>query len=281
MPSASVIIRSQDSARTIRAAIESVRHQTVDVELIVIDSGSRDETLAIAKASCDQLLQIPLGTYVPARALNLAASAASGEILIPVSSHCELPRTDWIEIALAHYQDERVGAACGTLTDHEGRRLQGTLLLRPDGGDGDGDGTNPFLRQVRRDPAYAYWGFSNHSASWRRTTWEENPFDEGVGAVEDKEWAWRIIDAGWTVAFDPLLVVPQSHRWRAGTLAYFRRERRENGALARILDLPEYGLTELAQEWWQVPDDDHGRLFHLLNPRRAAGLAGKYAGRRR
>src|SRR5207248_3651209 len=49
-PRASVIIRTKDSARTLPGALASVRAQTVACEVVVVDSGSRDATLSIARA---------------------------------------------------------------------------------------------------------------------------------------------------------------------------------------------------------------------------------------
>jgi rhamnosyltransferase len=277
--SASVIIRSQDSARTIGATFESVRRQTVDVELIVIDSGSQDETLALAERYCDKLLRIPASEYMPGLALNRATEAAGGDVVVALSSHCALGRADWIALALAHYEDERVAAASGALTDHHGTPL-GEPLRQWLAAEDRGGGVGAFARRASLDPAYAYWGFSNHAASWRRSVWEQHRFDEGVVTLEDKEWAWRVLANGWTVVFDPALWVEQTHRWQIGAIPYFRRERREQAELARLVDLPSYGAGDAIAEWWRVPADGHGRLFHLLNYRRAAGLAGKYAGRR-
>jgi glycosyltransferase involved in cell wall biosynthesis len=54
-----VVMAAHDSARTIQAAIESVRLQTrEDWELIVVDDGSSDETAALASSSGDDRIRI-------------------------------------------------------------------------------------------------------------------------------------------------------------------------------------------------------------------------------
>jgi rhamnosyltransferase len=260
---ASVVVRSQDSAGTIESALASIRRQTAEAEIVIVDSGSADETLEIARRYADTVVELDRGSYRPGRALNAGSAAATGEAVFAVSAHCALPRTDWIERALAHYADAAVAGVNGTLTTPDRRPLEAPLVQTP------GD--------ARR---YPYWGFSNHASSWRRSVWEQLPFDEERQLVEDREWSLRVLDAGWKLVYDPALWVDQSHRWRAGTVSFFKRERRENRALAELIEMPPYTARDLTREWLTPPDREHSRLFHLLNYRRAAGLLGKYIGLR-
>jgi rhamnosyltransferase len=261
-PTASVVVRTQDSAATVEAVLASLRGQTVEVEIVVVDSGSTDATLDISRRVADRVVELR-GAYAPGLALNTGATAAAGEAIFALSSHCELRSDDWIERALAHYSDPQVAGVNGTLTTPDRRPLERPMVQTPE--------------DARR---YPYWGFSNHASSWRRSVWEQLPFDEQRQVVEDREWSLRVLDAGWKIVYDPGLWVEQSHRWRAGTVQYFRRERRETRGLAELFDIPPDRPRELVREWLTPPNTEHSRLFHLLNYRRAAGLLGKYAGLR-
>ncbi len=138
----------------------------------------------------------------------------------------------------------------------------------------------PFFQDAGHARANPFWGFSNHASSWRAAAWEELPFDERMDYAEDREWSWRVLDAGWVIAFDPELWVDISHRWRSSP-EFFRRELRAARAIATFAPLPPYRLTDAVREWWgQIPQDRRPALYHRLNYRRAAGLAGKYAGLR-
>lgn len=262
-PRPSVVVRTKDSAATVEATLDALRSQTVDVEVVVVDSGSTDGTLAIAERRCDRLARVESAAYTPGRALNRGTEAATGEIVFALSSHCAPQREDWVERALSHYSDAEVAAVAGTLTTPEGETL-----------------TEAMIQTSAEGRRYPLWGFSNHASSWRRSVWAKEPFDETLPAVEDKEWAWRILDNGWTIAYDPALWIEQSHRWRAGAIAYFRRERTEHRVLGDLTGAPPMTLSDLAQKWWRAHDDGHGRLLQLLNYRRTAGLLGRYAGER-
>jgi rhamnosyltransferase len=256
------VVRSLDSAATIGEAFSGLRRQTIGLEIVVVDSGSTDDTLAIARRFADRIVEIPRAEYRPGHALNIGTSEAAGEVVFALSSHCRLVHDDWAETALAHYGDAQVAGVAGSLTTPDGRPLRA-----------------PYVQTLADAHAYPYWGFSNHASSWRRSALERFPFDDAC-LVEDKEWALRVLAAGLQLVFDPHLWVEQRHRWRVGARGYFRRERRESRALAGVVPIPAYGLRDLGKEWLMPPDDEHSRLFHLLNYRRAAGLLGKYTGLR-
>jgi rhamnosyltransferase len=211
------------------------------------------------------VIDIPSELFTFGRALNVGAKAATAPVHMAVSSHCFLPRTDWVERCLAHYRDPRVAGTAG------GRWLPG------------GEQLTAVLRRDREHTlAHPFWGFSNHASSWRASVWRQVPFDEGLPASEDQEWAWRVTGRGWIIAVDPELTVPAAHRWTNGAAAYFRRTRREVASMQSFLPM-RYGVGELVDEWWNgVPRDSrHPAWAHrFLDYRRLAGLAGKYVGAR-
>ena len=263
-PPATAIVRVKNEASTIGATLRSLRAQTVPVEILVIDSGSTDGTVDVARPLCDRLIEIPPERFTYGYTLNLGAQEAGAPVHIALSAHCVAHRRDWVQRTLAHYARADVAGTNGVQTYSDGTEVTETFFQ-----------TAP---HARRDP---YWGFSNHASSWRATAWEAHPFDETLDYAEDREWSWRVMDAGWVLAFDPLLWVDLAHSWRGGTRDLFQRQRRGARALGTFAALPAYGARELVREWWSVrPDERHSTLFHRLNPIRVAGLGGKWLGHR-
>jgi rhamnosyltransferase len=258
---ATVIVRARNAARTIEQTLDALRAQTVRTEILVVDSGSTDGTLEIALRHADRVVQMPPEEFTFGRALNVGAREARGEIHFALSSHCRPERDDWIERSLAHYEREDVGATCGARELPDGSPLEGV-----------------YYEDLERAREHPEWGFSNHASSWRAHVWKSFPFDEHIRAAEDREWSWRVLGADMTIAFDPLLWVDLSHRWKSAREAY-RRGRLEWPALASFARIERYGFRELAHEWWtDMPDNRHSPLFHRLNYRRWAELLGKYRG---
>jgi rhamnosyltransferase len=260
-PAATVIVRARDEEKAIERALASVRSQTVEAELVVVDSGSQDGTLAIASRWADQIVQIPRERFTYGYALNVGAEAAGAPIHIALSAHCELPRRDWIACCLELYERPDVAAACAHLGDERGRPPLG-----------------PFFQDLAHARANPWWGMSNHGASWRADIWRSIRFDEGLGAAEDKEWALRVLARGWVIAFDTDLWVDITHRWRGGNKDWYSRQWREARAIASISPHASYGLRELAMDWWRVPKGRRPSWQRRLNPTRLPGLFARYAG---
>ena len=263
-PPASVVVRSKDSADTIERTLRALRQQTVAPEIVVVDSGSRDATVRIARSFCDAVVEIRPEEFSYGAALNRGARVASAPVHFALSAH-SVPPAEWIERALAHYRDPSVGATAGVRAFPDGTRLHEPHRFAD-------------LAFARR---HRFWGYSNHAGSWRAEMWRALPFDEHLPAAEDREWFWRILDAGWAVMLDPALRVEPAHRARESWQAWYRRNRREMAAHVIFEQDLTYGVGDLMRDWMAAGDLplDAG-LRQRMSPRRAVGLAGRYAGAR-
>jgi rhamnosyltransferase len=265
VPDVSVIVRTLNERDALERALRSLRAQTVGVEIVVVDSGSTDGALDVARREADRVIELAPGTFSFGGALNAGAAAASGDVHVALSSHCELPRPDWVARALRHYEEPAVAGThgCRHLPD---RRPLTTVLLQD-------------AELARRHP---YWGLSNHASTWRAEVWEQFRFDERLTACEDKDWAHRVLAAGWRIAVDPELDVVKPHRQAAGVRALWRRSVREGRALAGVAELPRRDVGDVVREWWnEIPRDGRPALRHRLNYFRATEIAGRWAGERR
>lgn len=234
-PQASVIVRTKDSGRTLGRALELLRAQTIPAEILVVDSGSSDDTLAIARSWADRVIEIPAAGFSFGRALNVGAAAAGAPIHLALSSHAAPPDARWIELSLAQYDRADVAGTSGAPT------LPASSAPL----------TTTFHQTLQDALAAPYWGFSNTASSWRAAVWKQLPFDETLSACEDKEWALRALAAGWTIAIDPRLRVADAHRAAQGLRHLYRRTRREAEAIASFAPLPPATLGGLLEEWWR------------------------------
>jgi glycosyltransferase involved in cell wall biosynthesis len=259
-PAASVIVRAKNEERSIVRTLESLREQTVVPEIIVIDSGSTDRTVEVARGLCDRLIEIPAERFSYGYALNLGAREAAAPVHFALSAHCAAGRRDWIERSLAHYGRADVA---GTNGPWPSAAEEPPRLLVQD------------IEHARANP---HLGFSNHASSWRATVWERFPFNEELRYAEDKEWALRVLKAGWVIVSDPDLGVDMSHVWSGGYAELYRRQKRAAQEVRRFTSA-EYTLGDMAEEWWRRgPGERRSRARRLLNPLRLTGLAGKYHG---
>lgn len=262
-PAVSVIVRCKDRAHTIGETFASIRAQTVPSEIVVVDSGSTDGTLDIARQFADVLVEITPREFSFGRALNIGAAAAHCGVHAAISAHTRFPRGDWLERALAHLGHDDVAGASGSLNRPDGR-----VLLEP-------------FYQGAAEWAPG-WGFNNTGAAWRPSVWRQHAFSEDMTASEDKEWAWRVTQAGWRIALDPLLVVPAGHRRKAGVRDLLRRSSAETRELVMRTGMPPISARDTLERWWSdiVRDDQTPPVLQRLNYYRLTEIVGTYVGSR-
>ena len=110
--SVSVVIPVKDGEERLEEVLAAVRAQG-DLELIVIDSGSRDNSREIARAAGADLVEIPPEEFGHGRTRNLGAERASGDLICFLTQDA-VPQEGWLDAYRDAFSlDERVGAAFG------------------------------------------------------------------------------------------------------------------------------------------------------------------------
>ncbi len=110
----SVVIPAYNAAQFLAAAVESALEQTHrDIEVIIVDDGSRDDTWAIARTASEQDARVRVFRQENrgvAAARNLAIANASGRYIAPLDADDVWHRRK-LELQLAAIRC-RNGAAC-------------------------------------------------------------------------------------------------------------------------------------------------------------------------
>ena len=215
----SIIIPARNAGASIGGVVRASRAQRrpgVEVEVIVVDDASTDNTAAEARAAGARTLVIPAsGAGNPAAARNLGARAARGEILVFLDADC-VPADGWLRSLLdAHDRGEVVvGGAldlpnglpfsarcdyfCGWYHVHS-RRPAGYVVSHPPGN-----------VSVRRELFLSTSGFD-----------ERHPV---AFAHEELRWQAELVRRGVRIYFEPTAVV--LHRNRPGFGNLLRRSYR-------------------------------------------------------
>jgi rhamnosyltransferase len=235
------VIRAKDKADTIGDAIASLTRQTTPVEVVVVDSGSEDQTLEIASRMGAKIVTISSASFSYGGAINTGVAASSAEYLLILSAHAVLPSDRWLEVALQHFGDSLVAGVNGAVANSRAKRnralsAEQRLIV------------GELHDIVVQDRAFrGFVGFSNTASLVRRSVCVEFPFDEEMIACEDKEWANRVTQAGHRIVFDPALAVSGAHRQTAGYRSLYRRARNESAALTAMLGEPAWTMRIAAQ----------------------------------
>lgn len=96
----SFVIPTLNAARVLPACLQSINIQTIKkIEIIIIDGGSNDNTLSIAKKYNAQILNNPLKTGESGKAVGV--KAAKGKYIALIDSDNILPSSHWLSLMLS------------------------------------------------------------------------------------------------------------------------------------------------------------------------------------
>ena len=201
----SFIVPAFNASRTLAATVSSIRAQAPDShEVIVVDDGSFDDTVAIAFDLADHVLVRPCQGGA-ARARNDGAQVARGDILIFVDSDVTV-RPGAIPGMLAHF-DEGVDAVFGAYEAlppaevRNGPTTYKNLLHHYTHLEGSGEASTFWsgFGGVRRDAFRAVRGFA--------------PGVTTAADVEDIHLGYRLRGAGYRILLDSSLRVVHHKRY--------------------------------------------------------------------
>lgn len=219
-PKVSVVVRCLNEEAHIGKLLVGITQQTLkDVEVILVDSGSKDDTLAIAQRFPCRVIHIRSDEFSFGRALNRGIESATGEFLVFASAHVYPVYADWLQQLVKPFADPKVAVSYGKQRGDERTRYsehQLFALVFPDGPGGI-QGT-PFC--------------NNANCAIRRSLWEEQPYDETLTGLEDLDWAQKRVLQGGKVAYAPEAEVIHVHEEVPRQI--LNRYRREAIALKRI-----------------------------------------------
>jgi rhamnosyltransferase len=216
----SVVVRCFNEGRHIERLLRGLMRQTQPPgQIIVVDSGSTDATLAIASRFPVEIHRIDPERFSFGRSLNIGCTAATGEVIIVVSGHVYPMYDTWLDELTAPLADPHVALAYGRQqgddqTKYSERRVMARWFP-----------TRSDLRQVHPF-------CNNANAAVRRSVWQLQPYDEELTGLEDLDWAKRAMEHGHGIAYVATAPVVHAHDETWSQL--INRYRREAIAHKRI-----------------------------------------------
>jgi len=193
MTKISIIIRAYNEEQHIGRLLQGISCQKLpeeySLETILVDSGSTDATVGIATKMGVTVVKINKEDFSFGRALNLGCSQANGDILVFVSAHVYPVYEDWLSQMLIPFHDSKVALVYGRqvgATDSKFSEKQVFYQWFPV--TSDFDQKHPFC--------------NNANCAIRKEFWKEQPYDESLTGLEDLDWAKKIKDKGYKIAYN-------------------------------------------------------------------------------
>ncbi len=106
-PLINIIIPTLNAARVLKTCLNSIKKQNFfDYQIIIVDGGSSDNTLKIAKSYKCKIIKNPLKTAEAAKAIGL--KNASSKYIAFIDSDNILPSKDWLSKMLLPFKDRSI-----------------------------------------------------------------------------------------------------------------------------------------------------------------------------
>jgi glycosyltransferase involved in cell wall biosynthesis len=232
----SLVIRSYNEEQHIGRLLSGILEQSLeDIEVLLVDSGSTDATLAIASRYPVTILSIRPEEFSFGRSLNIGCQAANMDFIVIASAHVYPVYPDWLEQILAPFEDPNIALVYGRQRGDRRTKFSEARQLTK---------MFPSESYVSTDQPFC----NNANAAIRKSLWSQNPYDEELTGLEDIAWAAWALSQGYTISYSAEAEVVHVHEETPGQV--YNRYRREAMALRRIKQDEDFSFSDLIRLYW-------------------------------
>lgn len=214
-PLVSIIIPVKNGDSWLPQTLPALLNQTLadQTEIIVIDSGSTDNTLSILSQFPIRVINISPETFNHGTVRNLGAAEATGRYVVMTVQDARPADEKWLEKLLAGFNDPGVAGVCGQQVVSHDTDKNPVAWFRP-----------------QADPAMIKYSFKhpqdfdalapgekkrvcswdNVNAAYRRDILLKIPFQK-VSFAEDALWARDVIRSGYSLVYNSAARVYHYH----------------------------------------------------------------------
>ena len=233
----SIVIRVYNESIHIGSLLMAIVDQEFDRqerEIIIVDSGSNDGTLDIARKFPAKILHISKDEFSFGRSLNRGCAAAAGDVLVFVSGHCIPTSSYWLHELIAPLGRD------GVVYTYGGQLGNGDSFFSE---------CQIFAKYFPASSMIPQRGFycNNANSALLKSTWEQYPFDEDVTGLEDLHLARTLVTEGYKIGYVANAAVFHLHNESWAQIK--RRFEREAIALQEIMPEVQLSFMDFVRYW--------------------------------
>lgn len=218
----SIVIPTYNGGDLFERVIYMITQQDVgfDYEVLIVDSGSKDNTVAIAELYGAKIYKISSKDFNHGLTRNFGISKSRGEIVVLLTQDAVPADQYWLKNIVKEYEDPEVGGVyckqvprsdCNIIT---ARNLNNWVVGSKKKIINQLDSTNK-LSNSSPFERYVMCNFDDVCSSIRRSVWDKIPFIK-MNFAEDLRWGLDCILSGHKIVFTPESQVVHSHNRSIG-----------------------------------------------------------------
>lgn len=210
MKKVTVIVRTFNVEWVVDQTLAALSTQkNIEIELMIVDSGSTDKTLEIVSNYKHTFLAIEPGTYFPGKVLNQAIDIAMTELIVFVNSDTVLLDPYALSKLIEPLSDTSTVASYG----RQVVRPEADLWVRHD-----------YERAFTKNGNQPGWmHYSLPIASMKKSSWKIQKFYTDAWGSEDTHWGVNIKEKGYKIVYVKDAIAMHSHNYTFKQLASRRR----------------------------------------------------------
>lgn len=214
----SIVMLTKNAEPYLEEILRAINNQQCEFsyELLLIDSGSKDMTLEIAREFPVRLISIPPETFKHGETRNLGMRESNQDCQFAVYlTQDATPFNDkWLQhLVQPMLEDSRVAGVCSRhmpRSDASIMTIRQLVQLTQTGSPTRLVKQMPNSRQEYLENQIYYVWFSNTSSAIRKEVWKSHQFRD-VEFAEDAVWADDVLQTGYKIVYEPASVVVHSH----------------------------------------------------------------------
>jgi len=187
----SIIFRALNEEKWFGDALAACYSQDldgVDLEIILVDSGSTDRTVDLAQSHDCRIVHIPKSEFTFGRSLNLGCEAALGDVLVFISAHCVPAHNNWLRNLVSPLVNGEAEYSYGKQIGHEVTRFSEHQIFAQYFPDQSKLSTVDFFA-------------NNANSALLKSVWRKHKFDENVTGLEDMVLGKEIVRNGGAISY--------------------------------------------------------------------------------
>ena len=231
--------------------MKGIKNQTTsfDYEIILVDSGSVDNTRNIAKKYDVKIICIPPDDFSFGYSLNKGIEVSDGDYCVLISAHCFPVDEHWLENMIKPFKNDRIAIVYGKQRGSEINKYSENRIFKILFPDGSTDMQDlPFC--------------NNANTAIRKELWHHYKYNEDITGLEDIDWAKFIISKEYKLYYNSDASVIHVHD--ETYLQIFWRYEREAIAMKTIFPEESFSFYEFLKcSYMNISSD----LFNALKER--------------
>lgn len=226
----SVVIRTLNEERYLEELLDAIKNQSrefYNIETVIVDSGSTDQTLLIAEKFGSRVTYIKKEDFTFGRSLNYGCDFAGGDFLVFISGHCIPKHKSWITNLVMPLENE-CAYTYGRQLGRDTTKFSERQLF------------DKYFPAQSRIPQEGFF-CNNANSALKKSVWEQFQFDESITGCEDMYLAKQLLNSGLKVGYvaDAEVFHIHDETWQKVQIRY------EREALALQKILPEVHVNLL------------------------------------